>query len=155
MTGSSYCYKKKTNYPISSNSNPSATANITMRFIKEGGLQNQLEHHIIQKKYEALHPTSLDITNKLIYISCNCINYMYFSQYSSYCFCPQVSRKRGDIKSHSSVCPSVRPSVCPSVIKNFNLDHVPWFRESVGTLNLIRPSVPLSVRPSVRLSQKL
>ena len=32
---------------------------------------------------------------------------------------------------------------------------VPRFRESVGTLNLIRPSVPLSVCLSVRLSQKL
>ena len=34
------------------------------------------------------------------------------------CFCPLLSRKRGDIKSHSSVCLSVRPSVCH---KNFNL----------------------------------
>ena len=32
---------------------------------------------------------------------------------------------------------------------------VPRFRESGGTLNLIRPSVPLSVCLSVRLSQKL
>ena len=31
----------------------------------------------------------------------------------------------------------------------FNPFIVPRFRESVGTLNLIRPSVPLSVRPSV------
>ena len=30
-------------------------------------------------------------------------------------FCPPLSRKRGDIKSHSSVCPSVRPSVRPSL----------------------------------------
>ena len=30
-------------------------------------------------------------------------------------FCPPLSRKRGDIKSHSSVCLSVRPSLCPSV----------------------------------------
>ena len=35
-------------------------------------------------------------------------------------FCPPLSRKRGDIKSHSSVCPSVRLSVCH---KNFNLGH--------------------------------
>ena len=45
--------------------------------------------------------------------------------FTSLC-CPLLSRKRGDIKSHSSVCPSVRPSVCPSVClsvghKNFNL----------------------------------
>ena len=32
---------------------------------------------------------------------------------------------------------------------------VPRFRESVGTLNLIRLSVRPSVRPSVCLSQKL
>ena len=30
-------------------------------------------------------------------------------------YCPPLSRKRGDIKSHSSVCLSVRPSVPPSV----------------------------------------
>ena len=35
-------------------------------------------------------------------------------------FCPPLSRKRGDIKSHSSVCPSVPLSVCH---KNFNLGH--------------------------------
>ena len=34
--------------------------------------------------------------------------------------CPPLSRKRGDIKSHLSVCPSVCPSVCH---KNFNLGH--------------------------------
>ena len=33
---------------------------------------------------------------------------------------PPLSRKRVDIKSHSSVCLSVRPSVCH---KNFNLGH--------------------------------
>ena len=38
-------------------------------------------------------------------------------------FCTPLSRKRGDIKSHSSVCPSVRPSVCH---KNFNLAHIFW-----------------------------
>ena len=34
--------------------------------------------------------------------------------------CPPLSRKRGDIKSHSSVCPVVCPSVCH---KKFNLGH--------------------------------
>ena len=35
-----------------------------------------------------------------------------------------LSRKRMDIKSHSSVCPFVRPSVCLSVChKNINLGH--------------------------------
>ena len=42
--------------------------------------------------------------------------------------CPLLSRKRWDIKSHSSVCLSVSPSVCLSVClsvchKNFNLGH--------------------------------
>ena len=37
--------------------------------------------------------------------------------------CPPLSRKRGDIKSHSSVCPSVHQSVCH---KNFNLAHIFW-----------------------------
>ena len=37
------------------------------------------------------------------------------------CFCPPLSRKRGDIKSHSSVCPSVCLSVCPSVTKTLTL----------------------------------
>ena len=32
-------------------------------------------------------------------------------------FVPRFSRKRGDIKSHSSVCPSVRLSVRPSLTK--------------------------------------
>ena len=40
-----------------------------------------------------------------------------------YC-CPPLLRKRGDIKSHSSVRPSLCLSVCPSVRhKNFNLGH--------------------------------
>ena len=34
-----------------------------------------------------------------------------------------VFAKAGDIKTHSSVCPSVRPSVCH---KNFNLTHIFW-----------------------------
>ena len=36
-------------------------------------------------------------------------------------FCAPLSRKRGDIKSHSSVCLSVRPSVCLSVTKTLTL----------------------------------
>ena len=32
-------------------------------------------------------------------------------------FCPPLSWKRGDIKSHSSVCPSLCLSLCPSVTK--------------------------------------
>ena len=36
------------------------------------------------------------------------------------CYCPPLSRKRGDIKSHSSVRLSLCPSVCH---KNFNLGH--------------------------------
>ena len=35
--------------------------------------------------------------------------------------CPPLSQKRGDIKSHSSVCLSVCLSLCLSVTKNFNL----------------------------------
>ena len=38
-----------------------------------------------------------------------------------YIYCPPLSRKRGDIKSHSSVCLSVSPSVCPSVTKTLTL----------------------------------
>ena len=39
-------------------------------------------------------------------------------------YCPPLSRKHGDIKSHSSVRPSVCLSVCLSVChKNFNLGH--------------------------------
>ena len=39
-------------------------------------------------------------------------------------YCPPLSRKRGDIKSHSSVRLSVRLSVRPSVChENFNLGH--------------------------------
>ena len=39
-------------------------------------------------------------------------------------YCPPLSRKRGDIKSHSSVRPSVLLSVCLSVCqKNFNHGH--------------------------------
>ena len=46
-------------------------------------------------------------------------------------YCPPLSRERGDIKSHSSVCPSLCPSVRPSVRlsvchKNFNLAHIFW-----------------------------
>ena len=39
--------KNKTNHPISSNSHPSATANIAIHCHKRGGIQNQREHHII------------------------------------------------------------------------------------------------------------
>ena len=40
-------------------------------------------------------------------------------------FCPPLSRKRGDIKSHSSGRPSLCLSVRPSVRhKNFNLGHI-------------------------------
>ena len=52
--------KNKTNYPISSNSHPSATANKAIYSLKIGGgvSQNQREHHIILTKYEAVHPTA-------------------------------------------------------------------------------------------------
>ena len=36
-------------------------------------------------------------------------------------FCPPFFAKAGDIKIHSSVCPSIPPSVC---YKNFNLAHI-------------------------------
>ena len=38
-----------------------------------------------------------------------------------WCYCPPLSRKRGDIKSHSSVRPSVPLSVCLSVTKTLTL----------------------------------
>ena len=45
--------KNKTNHEISSNSHPSATAIKVIQSLKRGGgLQNQLEHHIILTKYE-------------------------------------------------------------------------------------------------------
>ena len=50
----------------------------------------------------------------------------YFNAISAFdCpYCPPLSRKHWDIKSHSSVCLSVRLSVSPSVChKNFNLGH--------------------------------
>ena len=54
------CYKNKTNHPISSNSNLSATANKAIHGLKSGvGLQNQREHQIILTKYEAMHPTAV------------------------------------------------------------------------------------------------
>ena len=40
------------------------------------------------------------------------------------CFCPPLWQKRGYIKSHSSVCLSLCPSICLFVgHKNFNLGH--------------------------------
>ena len=42
-------------------------------------------------------------------------------QMSLVCFCPPLSRKRGDIKSHLSVCPSVPLSVRLSVTKTLTL----------------------------------
>ena len=44
---------KKTYYPISSNSYPSATANKAIYCLKWGGVTKQREHHIILTKYEA------------------------------------------------------------------------------------------------------
>ena len=69
-------------------------------------------------------------------IMTNALQKMHFSQYfqrnltfslltwlGSPIFCPPISRKCGDIKSHLSV----RPSLCPSVRhKNFNLAHIFW-----------------------------
>ena len=52
-------YENNTNHPMSSNSQPSATANKAMHSLKIGGLQNQREHHIILTKYEAVLPTAV------------------------------------------------------------------------------------------------
>ena len=43
------------------------------------------------------------------------------SRFLLHSYCPPLSRKRGDIKSHSSVRPSVCLSVCPSVTKTLTL----------------------------------
>ena len=53
--------KNKTNYPISSNSHPSATSNKVQPQNKM--LQNQREHHIILTYYEAVHPTAVPDNN--------------------------------------------------------------------------------------------
>ena len=54
------------------------------------------------------------------------IRYLFWGCYKRLShFCPPLSRKHGDIKSHSSACLSiplsVRPSVCPSVTKTLTL----------------------------------
>ena len=69
----------------------------------------------------------------------NCLRYFYLQKflkrlfYKKLCyyqclyFCPPLSRKRVDIKSHSSVRPSGCLSVCPSVChKNLNHFHNFW-----------------------------
>ena len=58
--------KNKTNYPISSYSHPSATADKAIHSLKIGeGLQNQREHHMILTKHEAVDPTNVNY--KILY----------------------------------------------------------------------------------------
>ena len=56
MIAGSY-WRRRTNYPISSSSRHSATANIAIHCLKRGGIQNQRGHHIIETKYVAERPT--------------------------------------------------------------------------------------------------
>ena len=59
-----YSITNKTNHPILSNNHPSATANKATHSLKRGGeVQNQREHHIILRKYEAVHPKAVSENN--------------------------------------------------------------------------------------------
>ena len=61
-------YKTATNYPISSNSQPSATANKAMHGLKWRDVQNQWEHHIILTKYEAVRLMAVSERNSSLWM---------------------------------------------------------------------------------------